>query len=231
MDLPRVIVEFSFLLIVAYIIIPNFVLRCIGIGSLKRQNAFGVAITFDDGPHPVYTPKVLDILEQYKVPATFFVVGEKAAAYPELIKKIQEHGHRLGIHGQQHICSWFLNPWATWRKWDEGVATLEGLTGQTVEWIRPPWGVFNMALWLWLKYRKKKVVLWNVEGFDWLAERSPEQICQRVLRKTNVGSIVLLHDAGGQSGAPENTISALESICLKITDEKKLPFISLDFPE
>lgn len=228
MDLRRFIVEFTFLLIVAYIIVPNLVLRCIGIGSWKRQNASGVAITFDDGPHPDYTPKVLEILKRYKVPATFFVVGENAAAYPELIKEIQGQGHQLGIHCQQHICSCFLNPWETWSKWDEGVATLESLTGQKVELIRPPWGVFNMALWLWLKHRKMKVVLWNVEGFDWLTQQSPEQITKRVLRKTTTGSIVLLHDAGGQPGAPKNTICALENICRKITVEKKLPFVSLE---
>lgn len=220
-------VEFIFSTTIAYIIIPDFLLRCLGIGSLKRQNTLGVAITFDDGPHPEYTPKILDILERYNVPATFFVIGENAAAYPELIKKIQEHGHRLGIHCQQHLCSWFLSPWATWRKWDEGVATLEHLTGQKVEWIRPPWGVFNLALWLWLKYRKKKVVLWNVMGYDWLAQRSPEKITKRVLNKMTEGSIVLLHDAGGQPGAPVNTICALESICQKVTVGRKLPFVSL----
>ncbi|WP_407307038.1 polysaccharide deacetylase family protein [Desulfosporosinus sp. SB140] len=228
MDLQRLIVEFTFLLIVSYIIIPNLVLRCVGIDSWKNQNAYGVAITFDDGPHPDYTPKVLEILERYKVPATFFVVGENADAYPELIKEIQGHGHQLGMHCQQHICSWFLNPWTTWKKWDEGVATLERLTGQKVEWIRPPWGVFNLALWLWLKYRKKKAVLWNVEGHDWLAQRSPEQIAKRVLKKISVGSIVLLHDAGGQPRAPENTICALESIFRNVESEKKLPFVSLD---
>jgi len=220
--------EFTFLLFAAYIIIPNLMLRCMGIGSWKRQNTLGVAITFDDGPNPDYTPKVLNILERYKVPATFFVVGENAAAYPELIKEIQGHGHRLGIHCQQHTCAWFLNPWETWRIWDEGVATLERLTGQKVEWIRPPWGVFNMALWLWSKYRKKKVVLWNVEGYDWLAERSPEQITKRVLKKITEGSIVLLHDAGGQPGAPKNTICALESICHKVVVEKKLSFVCLN---
>ncbi|WP_088224834.1 polysaccharide deacetylase family protein [Desulfosporosinus sp. FKB] len=228
MDLYRFIGKFLLLFIAGYIIIPDIVLRCIGIGSWKRQNALGVALTFDDGPHPEYTPKVLDILERYKVPATFFVVGENAQAYPEIIKEIQEHGHQLGMHCQQHLCSWFLNPWTTWKKWDEGVATLEQLTGQKVKWIRPPWGVFNLALWLWLKYRKKKVALWNVMGYDWLAHRSPEQIAQRILNKTSVGSIVLLHDAGGQPRAPENTICALEKICQKVVIEKKLSFVNLD---
>ncbi len=231
MDWRRFVEGFTFLLTVAYIIIPNLVLRCMGIGSWKRQYTTGVAVTFDDGPHPDYTPKVLDILERYKVPATFFVVGENAAAYPELIKEIQGHGHHLGMHCQQHLCSWFLDPWATWRKWDEGVATLERLTGQKVELIRPPWGVFNLALWLWLKFRKKKAVLWNVEGYDWLVQRSPEQIAKKVLKNTREGSIVLLHDAGGQQGAPKNTIRALESICRKVQVEKKLSFVSLDLPE
>ncbi|WP_088186064.1 polysaccharide deacetylase family protein [Desulfosporosinus sp. FKA] len=228
MSLQRLVVDFMFFVIVTYIIIPNLVLRFIGIGTFKRQKSEGVALTFDDGPDPDYTPRILDVLERYNVPATFFVVGENAASYPDLIKEIQGHGHQLGIHCQQHLCPWFLNPWATWRKWDEGVATLERLTGQNVEWIRPPWGLFNLALWLWLKWRKKKVVLWNVEGLDWFTQRRPEQITDRVLKKMSVGSIVLLHDSGGQPRAPENTVCALESICRKLTVERRLPVVSLD---
>jgi len=231
MDWLGYIVGFSILVVLAYTVVPDLFLHRMGIGTWKRQYSSGVAITFDDGPDPEYTPKVLDILDRFNAPATFFVIGEKAAEYPSLIQEIQGRGHQLGVHCQQHAYAWFLTPSKTWQKWDEGVATLEHLTGEPVEFVRPPWGTFNLALWWWLKSRKKRAVLWNAEGHDWQFKRNPEQIAQRVLTKTREGSIVVLHDSGGEQGAPANTLLALETICHKVLDEQKLPLVKIDLLE
>lgn len=213
-----------------YMIIPDFLFHRLGIGSSKRHYNSGVAITFDDGPDPVYTPEILDILARHQVPATFFVVGEKALKYPELVHRILAEGHQLGLHSQQHLHAWVLNPRKTWRLWDEGAATLEMMTGQRVELIRPPWGTFNLALWYWLKRSRRRAVLWNVEGHDWLNERSPQQISSRVLKKAKAGAIIVLHDSGGEKGAPENTIKALSTLCQKLKEEQKLTVLPLEFP-
>ncbi|PKM77132.1 MAG: polysaccharide deacetylase family protein [Firmicutes bacterium HGW-Firmicutes-15] len=214
-----------------YTVIPDFFLHYLGAGTWKRQYTPGVAITFDDGPDPDITPQILDILDRYQVKATFFVVGEKAATYPDLIKLIRVRGHYLGAHSQHHRFAWFMSPWETWKDWDECIATLENLTGEVVEWVRPPWGTFNLSTWFWLRIRRKHAVLWNAEGHDWQFRRNPEQIISRILNHTKEGSIVLLHDAGGEKGAPVNTLNALDLLCVKIIEDKKLPLVALEFPQ
>lgn len=214
-----------------YTIIPDFILHYLGAGAWKRHYSPGAAITFDDGPNPDITPQILDILDLYNVKATFFVIGEKAARYPELIKLIRSRGHSLGAHTQHHRFAWFLSPRATWKEWDQCIATLEDLTGEAVEWIRPPWGTFSLSTWLWLKIRNKKAILWDAEGHDWQVRRGPEEIIARILKSVREGSIILLHDAGGEKGAPVNTLNALGLLCQKITEDQKLPLAALTFPQ
>ncbi|MEA4926553.1 MAG: polysaccharide deacetylase family protein [Syntrophomonadaceae bacterium] len=213
-----------------YMLIPDLFLHYGGIGSWKRQYTPGVALTFDDGPDPVITPLILDVLDRYQVKATFFVVGQQAERYPDIIRLIRSRGHALGVHSQHHRFAWGLPPRTTWQEWDEGVATLERLTGEEVKWMRPPWGTFNLSTWLWLKNRHKQAVLWDVEGHDWQVRRSPEDIVERILKRVREGSIVLLHDSGGDKGAPVNTLNALDSLCRRIIDDLKLPLVALELP-
>lgn len=214
-----------------YTLIPDLLLHRLGLGSWKRQYSGGVALTFDDGPNPEYTLALLDILKSNQAVATFFLVGENAAKYPEIVKEILTQGHQIGLHCQHHRYAWFMNPWDTWREWEEGLRTLEQLTGQTVTFIRPPWGTFNLALWCWMKSRRKRAVLWNAEGHDWKADLSPKQIAERILKRTKEGTIIVLHDSGGEPGAPQQTLQALEILCRKLREEMKLPIVKLEFPQ
>ncbi|MDI6812787.1 MAG: polysaccharide deacetylase family protein [Desulfitobacteriaceae bacterium] len=217
--------------VVMYTVIPDLFLHRLGIGSWKRQYGPGVAITFDDGPDPNFTPRVLDILDYYKVSATFFVVGEKAKRYPDLVQQILARGHIVGAHSQNHRLSWKMSPLATWQEWQENIKTLESITGKEIQWIRPPWGTFNLALWLWMKKYQKKAVLWSIKGNDWQVKCTPAEITSRILKNIKQGSILLLHDSGGESGAPENSVQALNIICRRIIDECKLPIAPLEFPQ
>jgi Predicted xylanase/chitin deacetylase len=226
-----VFVAFIVLGIGLYTVIPDLFLHHLGIGSFKRQYGPGVALTIDDGPDPQFTPRILDILDYYQVKATFFLVGEKAQLYPDLVQQIINRGHIVGAHSQYHRHSWKKSPWETWREWQENITTLEGLTGKKIEWIRPPWGTFNLALFWWIRKNKKKAVLWNALGQDWKVKRTPEEITLRILKDIRQGSIILLHDSGGEIGAPENTIQALNLICRKVIREYKLPILPLEFPE
>jgi peptidoglycan/xylan/chitin deacetylase (PgdA/CDA1 family) len=217
-----------FSIMAIYTIIPDLLLHHLGMGSCKRQNSSGVAITFDDGPNPDITPQILNILDRYQITATFFVVGEKAARHPELIKLIMSKGHQIGLHSQRHRYAWFMSPRATWQEWETGLHTLERITGQPVQFVRPPWGTFNLVTWIWIKLHRKKAVLWIAEGHDWQAKRTPKQIIERILNKITAGSIILLHDDGGEDGAPLNTLKALEKLCFRIINEKELTFIRLN---
>jgi peptidoglycan-N-acetylglucosamine deacetylase len=214
-----------------YTVIPDMFLHRLGIGSFKRQYGPGVSLTIDDGPDPYFTPRILEILDYYQVKATFFLVGEKAQRYPDLVRQILEKGHTVGAHSQHHSLSWKMSPWMTWREWQQNLTILEHLTCKKVDWIRPPWGTFNLALYCWMIKSKKKAVLWNAQGQDWRVMRTPEEITSRILNNIRQGSIILLHDSGGEIGAPENSIQALNLICQKVIMEFKLPILPLEFPE
>lgn len=214
-----------------YTVIPDFFLHRLGLGSWMRQYSPGVALTFDDGPGVETTFHILDILEEYQVTATFFVTGKNAQKYPQLVREILTRGHQIGAHSMTHRYAWFMSPLKTWRDWDECVNTIEQLTMTPIRWVRPPWGTFNLVTWLWVKFRRKRAVLWNVEGHDWQQRRRPEEIAARVVKKAREGSIIVLHDAGGETGAPANTLAALPLICRGIIEGKKLPIVMLEFPQ
>ncbi|HVJ49892.1 polysaccharide deacetylase family protein [Desulfitobacterium sp.] len=214
-----------------YTTIPDIFLHRMGIGAWKRQYQPGVALTFDDGPDPTYTPRLLDLLDRYQVKATFFLVGERAAQHPELVQEIVTRGHQIGVHCQVHQHAWLMSPWKTWQVWTKGIATLERLTGSPIHWIRPPWGTFNLFTFLWFKHHKLRAILWSTEGHDWEARRTPEQIAERILHKVQEGGIIVLHDSGGDSAAPENTLRAVELLLQRIPVEKKLPILPLNLPD
>lgn len=231
MNLGYVLLSLVLGVVAIYTVIPDLFLHRLGIGSWKRQFSSGVTLTFDDGPDPAFTPQILKVLKEYHVCATFFVVAEKAKRYPELIRQIKDEGHLIGVHSLNHRYAWFTSPWRTSREWTESVRILEQLTDNKITWMRPPWGTFNLMTWWWLKRHKMRAVLWNAEGHDWEARRSADEITERILKDTNEGTIVVLHDSGGEVGACENSILALERLCVRITQELKLPLVPLEFPD
>ncbi|CAH0346768.1 polysaccharide deacetylase family protein [Bacillus sp. CECT 9360] len=103
----------SFLLVfLFYSVIPTVLIRIGGVGITKKNKDInGIALTFDDGPNPKYTIELLDLLKRYGVKASFFVVGRKVMQNPEIIKRMHQEGHTIGIHHFDHISSWLLSPY------------------------------------------------------------------------------------------------------------------------
>lgn len=231
MSLGYVFLNFVLGGVALYAVIPDLLLHRLGIGSWKRQFGPGVTLTFDDGPDPEFTPRILEVLKKYHVSATFFVVAERAEKYPDLIQQIKDEGHLIGAHSLNHRYAWFTSPWKTSQEWTESVRILERLFNDKITWMRPPWGTFNLMTWWWLKRHRMRAVLWNAEGHDWEAGRSPKEITERILKGINEGSIVVLHDSGGEFRARENSILALERLCVRIVQERKLPLVPLEFPD
>lgn len=216
--------------LLVYTVIPNFIIKILGRGSWKRQGATTVALTFDDGPNPEVTPQLLDVLERNGIIATFFLVGERAERNPEIVTLIRERGHQIGAHSYHHKFAWLMSPWKTWREWEDCNTTLERLIGDEINLVRPPWGTFNLCTWWWMKKHCKQIVLWSAEGHDWQKKRSPEQIIDRITRQITPGGIILLHDAGGDEGAAQHTLQALEGLCRSIHNQK-MSLAKLDLNE
>ncbi len=149
-----------------------------------------IALTFDDGPHPRYTEQLLDGLKERNVVATFFVTGENAHNYPNIIRREQEEGHLIGNHTYSHIQLTSGNR-ETFR--EELVKTneiLENITGEKVSFVRPPYGSWDKSF---EKELNMFPVLWNIDPLDWCSHNA-ECIAAKVVEKAGDGDIILMHD-------------------------------------
>lgn len=158
-----------------------------------------IALTFDDGPDPERTPALLDALAELGAPATFFLVGHRVDAHPELAARIVREGHEIGNHTNSHP---YLPLARSRRVADElaaADAAIERATGIVPTLARPPYGGRSPRNVRVFERAAKRLVLWDVNSFDWKGA-SAEHIVQRVLSRVRPGSIVLLHEAraGGE---------------------------------
>jgi peptidoglycan/xylan/chitin deacetylase (PgdA/CDA1 family) len=185
-----------------------FTLGCVWRGP-RASNA--VALTFDDGPDPEYTPRVLDILAARDVRSTFFVVGKHAERFPEAVKLIHDRGHEIASHGWSHRNLWICGPRRTFKEIGRTHETLTALTGLAPALFRPPWGAVNAAMFGALKRYKQRCVFWSVQP-EGLRQQSAASQAAYVLRKARPGMIVDLHDAEGTKGAPARLSDALPSM-------------------
>jgi peptidoglycan/xylan/chitin deacetylase (PgdA/CDA1 family) len=149
------------------------------------------ALTFDDGPHAEYTPHLLDILERHQAQATFFMLGQSAIQYPELLRRIAQAGHAIGNHSWDHASF----PFITSRKRREQIrACARALAPYGQRLFRPPYGQQNLASRLDILWMRHKVILFNCEVGDWF-NPNPHLMAEALVKKVIPGSIVCLHDA------------------------------------
>jgi peptidoglycan/xylan/chitin deacetylase (PgdA/CDA1 family) len=163
---------------------------CRGDSTARR-----VALTFDDGPDPVATRNLLEVLRHHQIKAAFFPIGTKTRDYPEVIKQIDQEGHILGNHSFRH--AWwtnFLISGALDREMSMAQEAIRASVGKVPAYFRPPMGLTNPHLKRALKKHGLSVVGWDVRPFDTTA--STEKVIKRVLKKMRNGSIIALHDAG-----------------------------------
>ena len=170
-----------------------------------------VALTFDDGPWPVQTRQVVDILERFHVPASFFMVGYLVERYPGIVRMVADAGMRIGDHSWDHPIDPALADLSPERVAEEIGMTADALAslGVVPRLFRPPGGSFDAAVLREAERQRMRVVTWSVDPRDWNAHTSSRQIAHRVLGRVGAGSIVLMHDGGGDQSA---TIRALPKI-------------------
>jgi peptidoglycan/xylan/chitin deacetylase (PgdA/CDA1 family) len=154
-----------------------------------------VALTFDDGPAPPFTEKILDILKEKNVTATFFVCGRNAERYPETVRRIVRDGHTLGNHTYSHLSLFMRGTRRMADEIDRAQEAIEIVSGIRPAIFRPPYGARFPGLMGVLAERGLKLVMWSASGRDW---RLPtEGIVESVLRKLKPGAVILLHDGQG----------------------------------
>ena len=195
--------------------------------------AKSVALTFDDGPDPVVTPRLLELLEKHSAPATFFMCGLAAQRHSDIVRSVAAAGHTIGGHSWDHRLLRGLSP-AEWRRQiDDTHSLLEDLAGARVRWFRPPRGNSDRRTRETLRRRGVATVYWSAAGRDW-SLRDPESIARAVLDDMDPGAIVLLHDAiadylsaDGQPTSQEPTLHAAELILRAARDQGLRP-VQLD---
>lgn len=152
-----------------------------------------IALTFDDGPSRENTNKILRVLEEYDVKATFFVIGENANADPERIRKISEAGHEIGNHTYTHAYASRISEEALRKEVEKTENTLYEITGKRPTIFRPPGGYYDQRSLSVLESMGYRSVLWSVDTRDWSMPRCQDVIAQ-VEKDTTSGDIILFHD-------------------------------------
>ncbi|MCM3570318.1 polysaccharide deacetylase family protein [Neobacillus mesonae] len=195
------IIAILILLVLLYSVIPTVLIRVLSLRITKRTKTNGMALTFDDGPNPEYTPQLLDLLKKYGVKATFFVVGSKVKQYPEIIKRMNREGHTIGIHHFKHISGWILSPFQLKKQLKMTEVAISNCTNEKVTFYRPPWGHFN--LFTLLMSKKYNIIMWSDIFGDWKTENCKNTLLDQLRSTNKQGSILLLHDSGENPGADE----------------------------
>lgn len=153
-----------------------------------------VALTFDDGPHPVYTPKILDILQRYNVKATFFLIGKQVEQFPEIARQIVSEGHEIGNHTYSHPNNLPKENWDEVRSEIEKCSTaIERVTGIRPKFFRPPRGFLNYRVLTLAQLEGYTIVLWTVSA-DHKDAPTPQAMAKRVLKLVHPCAIILMHD-------------------------------------
>ena len=166
-----------------------------------RPGAAGIALTFDDGPHPQGTPAVLDALAREGVCATFFLVGEQVAARPALAAEIAAAGHAIAVHGHRHRVLLRVPPRAVAEDLDRAASVIAEATGCTPRLHRPPLGIYSYPALAQVRRRGWRPLLWSRWGRDWAGWATPRTITWLVTRDLQAGDVLLLHDSDAYSAA------------------------------
>lgn len=196
--------------------IANLVLRS-GHRWARRTIAdeSAIALTFDDGPQPSATPEMLNLLDRLDVRATFFVVGDHARQYPQIVREMVARGHSVQCHGRQHTNHLLRNPLQIEDDMRSAADIIEGIAGSRPHLFRPPQGVVTWPTITAAQRHFSDLVLWSKWGRDWRRAATVDTIVDEVSTGLRGGDILLLHDADWYgSGSFHRTLAATERVVL-----------------
>lgn len=221
-----------FIFFLAYVVLPRFITRIFKIAVYQKEDLHKeIALTFDDGPNPIYTPILLDVLNKNGVKATFFVLGANAEKFPDLISRIHEEGHLIGIHNYDHFANCFMTPKQVRRQVQHSADIVHKITGERPTFYRPPWGMPNLFEIFKKKKLQMKMIMWSVMVGDWNRKVGSENLKNRLLNSVHGGAIIVLHDSGETWGAdkdaPSQMIVALEEVLQELS-QRGYKYIRID---
>lgn len=183
-----------------------------------RENV--IALTFDDGPHPEFTPMVLELLQKFDAKATFFLIGKNVEKYPDLVKDIVNKGHIIGNHSYKHSNNYgFLSTNSLISDLNKNKQLIYDTVGLKMKFFRPPFGVTNPKITKAILSLKLKTFGWSIRTYDTTAKKT-EVIVSRVKAKLKKGEVILMHDTSKKS------VEALDKV-LNYMNEKNLKSITL----
>jgi peptidoglycan/xylan/chitin deacetylase (PgdA/CDA1 family) len=183
------------------------------LGSVWRgpRGRRAVSLTFDDGPDPDWTPRVLDVLARENVRGAFFLIGQRARKAPEVARRIALAGHDLGNHTWSHPSLWRCGPDHTEREMGDGHAAIADAAGAPPRFFRPPWGKTNLAMFGVARRLDTPCVFWTVQPEGRRPVESAEQ-ARRGIARARSGAIYDLHDADGVPGAGARLVEYLPTL-------------------
>ncbi|MCX5709483.1 MAG: polysaccharide deacetylase family protein [Candidatus Omnitrophica bacterium] len=188
-----------------------------------------VALTFDDGPSPVWTPQILDELKKGQVKATFFMLGEHVIKYPEVAKRVAAEGHEIENHTYDHHVLIYYTMDELEKEIKEAEKTIKEVTGQTTTCFRPPKAWLTAAEKKKLKEMGYTTVLWTLNSKDWVTF-DDKYIIRYILKRVQPGDIILFHDSGGvfkvEGGDRHETVLAVARLIEKLK-EKGYRFVTI----
>jgi peptidoglycan/xylan/chitin deacetylase (PgdA/CDA1 family) len=177
-----------------------------------------VCLTFDDGPDPGYTQKILDLLADYHVKATFFVLGKAAAQFPHLLEQMIKAGHSIGNHTFSHPHPWMISSKHVKHEIERTTKIIKDITGIAPQWFRPPFGRLTTSMRMQAHTEQMTTVLWNRSIMDWGMFGTKTGIARR-LDKIKPGDIVLMHDGRPGHNHPEVTCQCLSKFLQGLADK------------
>jgi peptidoglycan/xylan/chitin deacetylase (PgdA/CDA1 family) len=189
-----------------------------GIERVMASGEPAVALTFDDGPHPLGTPAILELLAAADARATFFLVGEQVRRWPGVAAEIAAAGHTIALHGDRHRSLLRIPPRALAADLDRGHAEIASATGIAPSRYRPPYGIFTPAGLAVARRRGWTPTLWSRWGRDWRRFIAPTTIARMVTADLGPGDVLLLHDSDNYSARDSwrRTVAALPLVLAEI---------------
>lgn len=177
-----------------------------------------IYLTFDDGPDPNFTPRVLDVLAQAGMRATFFTIGQQARRYPELVRRAAAEGHEIGNHSHSHRHPWFVRERTARAEVRQCAEVLSDVLGTPPRFFRPPHGRMRACMTDEAQRMGQRAVLWNLSAIDWGPLGRADRIEKR-LANIQPNDIVLMHDGKNQHNRPDELLRVLPRLLRRLQEQ------------